>query len=105
MSRRLAQLSEKKKVRERFASPDYGFARAALRPMEDRPTVSLLPKVSKLDVEEEDELITVLKEIIQHEKELEEAKIRLARQPDFNLMDAFQMIDLHGKGWLTAPQL
>lgn len=37
----------------------------------------LLPKVEKLDVENSDELITVLIDIIKHERELEEAKIRL----------------------------
>jgi hypothetical protein len=36
-----------------------------------------LPKVEKLDVENSDELITVLTDIIKHERELEEAKIRL----------------------------
>lgn len=66
---------------------------------------SVLPKVNKIDVEEEDELVTVLKDILQHEKELEDAKICLAQAPDFNLMDGFQMIDLHSKGWVTAPQL
>ena len=39
------------------------------------------------------------------EKELEEARTRLAEQPDFNLMDAFQMIDKFSKGWVTAPEL
>jgi hypothetical protein len=34
-------------------------------------------------------LITVLIDIIKHERELEEAKIRLVQQEDFNLMDGF----------------
>ena len=63
----------------------------------------LLPKVNPLNVEDEDELITVLKEFIQHDRELEAAKVSLAQQNDFNLMDAFQMIDLESKGWVTAP--
>ena len=37
----------------------------------------LLPKVEKLDVENSDELVTVLIDMIKHERELEEAKIRL----------------------------
>ncbi len=49
----------------------------------------LLPKIEKLDVENSDELITVLIDIIKHERELEEAKIRLVQQEDFNLMDGF----------------
>ena len=39
------------------------------------------------------------------EKELEDAKVRLALQSDFNLMDAFQMLDRNAKGWVTAPEL
>ena len=36
-----------------------------------------LPRVSPLNNDEEDELITVFKEIINHEREIEDAKIRL----------------------------
>jgi hypothetical protein len=36
-----------------------------------------LPKVNALNVEDSDELITVLIDIIKHEKELEDAIIRL----------------------------
>jgi hypothetical protein len=39
------------------------------------------------------------------EKELEDAKITLAAAADFNLMDAFQVIDRHSKGWVTGPEL
>jgi hypothetical protein len=38
----------------------------------------ILKKVNDIDVEEEDELMTVMKEVTQHEKELEEAKVKLA---------------------------
>ena len=48
-------------------------------------------------------MVIVLKDIVSHEKEIEEAKIMLAQCPDFNLMDAFMMIDLGNKGWVTAP--
>ncbi len=44
-----------------------------------------LPRVSPLTNEEEDELITVFKDIISQERELEEAKIRLTQRGDFNL--------------------
>lgn len=36
---------------------------------------------------------------------MEDAKIRLVLQPDFNLMDAFQMLDRTSKGWVTASEL
>jgi hypothetical protein len=57
------------------------------RPEEKEPKI--LPKLSNLDVEEEDELLNAMREIGQHEKELEDAKIRLIRCNDFNLVDGF----------------
>lgn len=39
--------------------------------------------------DDEDELIRYFKEQVNQERELEEAKMKLASQPDFNLMDAF----------------
>ena len=53
--------------------------------------------------DEEDELITVFKEIINHEREVEDAKIKLVQTGDFNLNDGFQMLNQQSKGWITAP--
>ena len=39
------------------------------------PIKNHLPKVSPLNMDEEDEFITVLKEIMTHEREIEDAKI------------------------------
>lgn len=64
-----------------------------------------LPKQSSLNMDAQDELITVVKDLINHEREMEEARVRLALQGDFNLMDAFQMLDVKKRGWLTAPDL
>jgi Ca2+-binding EF-hand superfamily protein len=47
----------------------------------------------------------MLKEIIFIERELESAKIELSLKPDFNLLDAFKMIDLQNKGWLSFNEL
>lgn len=113
----MAQASEKKKERLRYADPfDHSFnydrrfvqrdsALYGARPSKEvaSPSHPLLPKVNPLNVEDEDELITVLKEFMQHDRELEAAKVSLAQQADFNLMDAFQMIDLDSKGYVTAP--
>ncbi len=55
--------------------------------------------------DDEEELVRAFKEQIKLETELEDAKIRLALQVDFNLMDAFQMIDKGAKGWVTSPEL
>jgi len=32
-------------------------------------------------------------------------RIMLSACPDFNLMDAFQVIDKHSKGWVTGPEI
>lgn len=65
------------------------------------------PKVAvgPLSTDDERELVQVLYEMILNEKELEEAKQRLAEQGDFNLMDGFQMLDDRNLGWVSAPQI
>lgn len=50
---------------------------------------SQIRKVGELSPEDERELVQLLFEMIVNEKELEAAKMRLAEQGDFNLMDAF----------------
>lgn len=64
---------------------------------------NFLPRRSPLNNDDEDELITVLKDMIEHEREREDAVVSLAQHTDFNLQDAYQMIDLKSQGWLTAP--
>ena len=47
-----------------------------------------------------------LKEQIRLDREIEDTKCRLAaNHKDFNLMDAFSMIDVFSKGWVTAPEI
>jgi Ca2+-binding EF-hand superfamily protein len=36
---------------------------------------------------------------------LESVKEALTKQPDFNLSDAFKVLDVTGKGWLTLGEL
>ena len=48
-----------------------------------------LHKMKPISNEDEDELIQILKDIIQHESELEDAKVQLIQHGDFNLLDAF----------------
>ena len=81
--------------------PQGGISKYDLPPIRYGP----LSKVSVLTNEEEDELVTVLKDVISHERELEDAKIRVAQCKDFNLVDAFHLIDVDSKGYVTAPQL
>jgi hypothetical protein len=58
-----------------------------------------------LAFDEEEEMISVFREYIRLENEIDEAKSRLAAQADFNLMDAYQMMDKFSKGWVTAPEI
>jgi hypothetical protein len=44
---------------------------------------------------DENELVRAFREQIALENELEEAKNRLALQPDFNVPDAFDLLDRH----------
>lgn len=50
--------------------------------------------LARLDYVEKQEVSTMLKECIYLERELESARIELSLKPDFNLLDAFRMIDL-----------
>jgi len=95
ITRKLIQGSSSKKDRMMFADPsDHSFNNTAK--FTDRhtspyiisnkksqnsmpPIKNHLPRVSPLNADEEDELITVLKDVITHERELEESKIRLAQ--------------------------
>ena len=43
--------------------------------------------------------------MVQQEQYLENKKQQLVEQPDFNLMDGFQMIDSKNLGWVSAPQV
>jgi hypothetical protein len=46
-----------------------------------------------------------LRELISNENNLEHSKIDLASKVDFNLLDAFRIFDVEGKGWITAAEI
>ena len=58
-----------------------------------------------MKIDDESELVRGFKEQINLENELEDAKNRLALQPDFNLPDAFDLLDRHLLGTLTSGDL
>lgn len=60
---------------------------------------SILPRC------EEAAFLQAVLEIIGFERELEEFKIGLSKCNDFNLIDAFGMLDQAGKGFISASQL
>ena len=47
----------------------------------------------------------MIKDIISQERELESTKIELTLKPEFNLLDAFRMIDTCNKGWVEFNEL
>jgi Ca2+-binding EF-hand superfamily protein len=76
-----------------------------------QPTASLAAssspsrRYSPLKASDENELVRAFKEQIALENELEDAKNRLALQSDFNLPDAFDLLDRHLLGSLTSSEL
>jgi hypothetical protein len=58
-----------------------------------------------LDRVEQNELILALKQIIYCERDAESAKIELALKPDFNILDAFRMIDFRNVGAFNQADL
>jgi len=70
-----------------------------------KSTTGSAARSHNLKFDEEEEMISVFREYIRLESEIDEAKSRLAAQPDFNLMDAYQMMDKFSKGWVTAPEI
>ena len=54
---------------------------------------------------EEQELVTGFRELIRLEADVDNYRMSVAWQPDFNLLDAFNMLDKAGKGWITANEI
>merc|ERR1712166_1184691 len=59
----------------------------------------------KLRPTDEDELIHSLKDLCNNEQDLENAKISLSRERDFNLRDAFDIFDTNRSGRISASEL
>lgn len=49
--------------------------------------------------------MSAFRELIRLETEVDGTKMRVACQPDFNLMDAFNMMDKTSKGWVTVNEI
>lgn len=60
---------------------------------------------SPITATDEKDLVQLLFDMIQYEKMLEQKKQELVEKADFNLMDAYAMIDEKSLGWVSAPQL
>lgn len=58
-----------------------------------------------LPLSEEDELVRTLREHIQLEKELDNAKTSLVSKHDFNLFDAFRIFDMNSNGYICQHEL
>ena len=68
-------------------------------------TYGSLKRRQCLTFDEEEELVSILREMIKSERAMEDKKVRLAGRPDFNLQDAFQLLDRHAVGSVTGPQI
>lgn len=49
--------------------------------------------------------MTGFRELIRLETDVDNYKMRICCQPDFNLLDAFNMLDKANKGWITANEI
>lgn len=54
---------------------------------------------------EEVKLVQALKEQVQIDREIEEARKELALKTDFNLLDGFRMMDHEGKSYISQMDL
>ena len=61
--------------------------------------------LNKMTVEDEQAVVQLIYEMIVNEKNLESSKMYLAEQVDFNLVDAFQMMDDMNRGYVTKEQI
>jgi len=59
----------------------------------------------RLRPHDEDELIHTLKDLCNNEQDLENAKVALSRERDFNLRDAFDIFDTNRSGRISASEL
>lgn len=53
----------------------------------------------------EKEMATIFKNQLELERKLERAKVDLSLRTDFNLIDAFRIFDIEGKGWITGQEI
>ena len=51
------------------------------------------------------QLATLFRDQLELERALESAKVDLSLRTDFNLIDAFRVFDVLGKGWITASEI
>ena len=50
-------------------------------------------------------MVNIFRDQLNLERALERSKIDLCLRTDFNLIDAFRVFDIEGKGWITANEL
>ena len=86
---------------DRDHSPVSQQPAAAVR-MPDSGAAGRQPRCDKIELEE---FVKALKEIIFAEREVESTKIELALKSDFNIVDAFKMMDVRGAGAIAQQDL
>ncbi len=88
-----------------FAATSGSPARSFTASQTNFAATSSPSRRSPMRIDDESELVRGFKEQITLENELEDAKNRLALQPDFNLPDAFDLLDRHLFSSLSATEL
>eukprot|EP00349_Pseudokeronopsis_sp_Brazil_P007771 CAMPEP_0202968252 /NCGR_PEP_ID=MMETSP1396-20130829/13502_1 /ASSEMBLY_ACC=CAM_ASM_000872 /TAXON_ID= /ORGANISM="Pseudokeronopsis sp., Strain Brazil" /LENGTH=94 /DNA_ID=CAMNT_0049694379 /DNA_START=1 /DNA_END=282 /DNA_ORIENTATION=+ len=75
--------------------------------MEERTRETQRPQypIGKLSQDDTEIFIRYLNELIMLEKDVEAMKIELALREDFNLIDAFGILDPTGKGFISKIEL
>lgn len=64
-----------------------------------------ITKSSRFERNSREALLSALTDFIKLEKEVEQQKVDLSILEDFNLIDAFGLLDINGKGYVTATEL
>ena len=82
----------------RQSSANRTGGRRAESPIRGSPGPRLRPH-------DEDELVHTLKDLCNNEQDLENAKVALSREPDFNLRDAFEIFDTNRSGRISSAEL
>jgi Ca2+-binding EF-hand superfamily protein len=50
-------------------------------------------------------MATLFRDQLELERGLERVKVDISLRTDFNLIDAFRIFDVDGKGWITASEI
>jgi Ca2+-binding EF-hand superfamily protein len=106
--RRSSQMNNSSPLKSSTPARARSANRTAARtssPIRSSPTRTSPSRKPILGMYDEDALVSGLKGLCDNEQELEQAKIRLGTQPDFNVRDAFEIFDQPRYGTISVHDL